>query len=39
VFRPLKPLYPWLLAAALLLSASWIPVKWWRQRSLKKLQL
>jgi Ca-activated chloride channel family protein len=37
VFRPLKPLYPWLLAAALLLSASWIPVQWWYQRNPHKL--
>mgnify|MGYP002214261675 FL=1 len=37
VFRPLKPLYPWLLAVALLLSASWIPVQWWRQHSPQKL--
>ena len=37
VFRPLKPLYPWLLAAALLLSASWIPVQWWCQQSPQKL--
>lgn len=32
VFRPLQPLYPWLLGLALALSASWIPLRWWQQR-------